>query len=104
MTRMVDSRAKGVRAERELARLLSDAGFPARRGQQRAGGADSPDVVCPTLPFHFEVKRTERLRIHEAMAQARRDADGQIPVVVHRRSREPWLAVIALEDLLQLLR
>ena len=42
----INSRAKGARYERELARYLDENGFPARRGQQFAGGSDSPDVVC----------------------------------------------------------
>lgn len=57
----MNSRAKGQRGERELADFITAAGFPARRGQQFAGGPDSPDVVCPGLPFHIEAKRTERL-------------------------------------------
>jgi Holliday junction resolvase len=33
---------KGARYERELARYFEENGFPARRGQQFAGGGDSP--------------------------------------------------------------
>ena len=49
----------------------------------------------------MEVKRVERLNVPEAMKQAARDAerfrDGA-PVVFHRRSREPWLVTMRLED------
>ena len=50
-------------------------GYCARRGQQFCGSAESPDVICDSLPWiHFEVKAVERLNIEEAMEQARRDA------------------------------
>lgn len=54
----------------------------------------------------MEVKRVERLNVPEAMKQATRDAkrfqDG-VPAVFHRRSREPWLVTMQLEDWLGLL-
>lgn len=94
----MNSRAKGQRGERELADFLARHGLPARRGQQFAGSPWSPDVVCPGLPFHIEVKRTERLNLDAACAQAERDAGGaqavgrlpppqQKPVARHARRR-----------------
>src|SRR5690625_302275 len=97
---MTNSRDKGARGERELAGWLTERGYPAHRGRQFHGGPDSPDVVCPSLPVHFEVKRTEKLRLHDAMAQAVDDAGEKTPVVAHRRSRGEWLAVLKLSDLL----
>lgn len=97
----MNSKAKGKRGELELCRFLEEHGHPARRGQQFKGTPDSPDVECPTLPFHIEVKRTERLNLYEAVEQAVGDAgDDQVPLVAHRRNRGPWLAVLRLEDLL----
>ena len=96
---------KGKRGERELARYLTDNGHPARRGQQYRGGDDSPDVICHSLPLHFEVKRVERLRIHEAVDQAVNDAGkGLVPVVAHKANRKPWLAVMRLSDLMALVQ
>ena len=95
---------KGKRGELELARFLTDHGYPARRGVQYSGSPDSPDVVCQSLPFYFECKRTERLRIHEAMNQAIDDAGpGSVPVVAHKANRRQWLALMRLSDLLALL-
>jgi len=95
---------KGKRGERELARFLTDHGHPARRGCQYSGSPDSPDVTCPSLPFHFEVKRTERLRLHEAMNQATNDAGlSSIPLVAHRRNGGDWLAILRLTDLLEVM-
>lgn len=55
--------------------------------------------------IHMEVKRVERLNVSEAMKQAARDAerfnDGA-PTVFHRRSREPWLVTMKLEDWLDI--
>lgn len=55
--------------------------------------------------IHMEVKRVERLNVSEAMKQAVRDAerfnDGA-PAVFHRRSREPWLVTMKLEDWLDI--
>ena len=96
-------RNKGARGERELAAWLTERGYPARRGRQYSGSPDSPDVVCPSLPFHFEVKRTERLRLHDAVSQAIADAGNNVPVVAHRRNGGEWLAVLRLEDLITML-
>lgn len=98
------SRNKGKRGERELARLLTLNGHPAHRGQQYSGSPDSPDIICESLPFHIEVKRCERLRIHEAMNQATNDAGlSSVPLVAHRRNGGDWLAVMRMADLLELL-
>jgi hypothetical protein len=42
------------------------------------------------------------LNLHGAMAQSYRDADAaEVPVVVHRRNREPWLVTLPLTDWLR---
>lgn len=101
---MTNSKRKGKAGELELAHYLTDHGHPARRGQQFRGGSDSPDVICPSLPVHFEAKRTERLRIHEAMTQAIDEAGDRVPVVAYRRNRSEWLAILRLDDLLELMQ
>lgn len=100
------SRRKGKRGERELAAALTAEGFDARRGAQHRGGPGSPDVLCPDLPsLHWEVKRCERLRLYDAVAQATDEAgEGQLPVVAHRRNRHQWVAILPLEALLEILR
>ena len=99
------SREKGKVGEREFARLLCAEGFDASRGVQYQGSADSPDVICPCLPgIHFEVKRTERLRLYEALEQAKHDGDGKLPIVVHRMNSRGWVAILQVTDLLALLR
>lgn len=96
----MNSKQKGKRGEleaaKELARLF---GVEARRGQQFAGGADSPDVVCEIAGVHIEVKRTEQLRLWEAVEQATADAAGKVPLVLHRPNQRPWLAIVPLDEL-----
>ena len=88
----------------ELAAILTAEGFDARRGQQHRGGPDSPDVIVPSLPsIHFEAKRTERLSLYDAIAQARRDAGDKLPIVAHRRNASEWVAILTLTDLLAII-
>jgi len=100
----VNSRAKGASAERELAKVLTTLGFPAERGQQKRGGADSPDVICPSLSgFHIEAKITQACKMFSPAtlaqwdAQAQRDSEGRsVPLVIHRWSRQTtwWVRVL----------
>jgi Holliday junction resolvase len=101
----MNSRAKGARGEREWRDQLRTAGFDARRGQQFAGGSDSPDVVCPDLPgLHFEVKRVEAGNPYVWMQQAMRDAGTKMPVVAHKRNGQQWLVVLNADDFFTLIR
>lgn len=99
----INSRRKGAYGERELAAFLSDYGITARRGQQFAGGSDSPDVIHSLDGIHFECKRVERGSVGAWLDQAIADADGKVPVVAHRSNRRPWMATLLLSDLLYLL-
>lgn len=90
MSRM--SRNKGKRGEREAAKLLTDAGFPAHRAVQYKGAAGSADIACPILEdrFHIEVKRVEARRGPTWLRQCREDAPDRIPIVLLKQSRVPW--------------
>lgn len=97
---MTNSRQKGARGEREWAAYLRELGFAdARRGQQFSGSPDSPDVAGGIPGTHPEVKRVERLNLHDAMKQAVRDAGHAIPYVAHRRNRGEWLVTLRADDL-----
>lgn len=99
----MNSRAKGKNGELELAAALREFGYEARRGQQFKGGGDSPDIVCDGLAdFHVECKRVESGNLYNWLDQAIRDAGGKTPVVMHRRSRKGWVAILRLEDFLAL--
>ncbi len=98
----INSKVKGRNAENELAHILQEYGYDAKRMQQFAGGVDSPDVSG--LPgIHIECKRVESLNIHKAYAQAVRDAAGQkIPAVFHRRNRDIWMVTLSLDDFMEI--
>jgi hypothetical protein len=102
----MNSRAKGARGERLAAAAWANSlGIdPAtcRRGQQFAGGTDSPDVVQPIAAIHLEVKNTERGNPYRWVEQAHRDASGKIPLVLHKRNGEEWLAIVRLSDVRRL--
>ncbi len=103
MRKRINSRRKGKAGELEACKALtSELGVEARRGQQFRGGPDSPDVRHGLEGVHIEVKRVERLNLAEAMVQAERDADGDIPVVLSRKNLHPWLVTVPLDRLLGL--
>ena len=97
------SQRKGAAGERELAALLSAAGYECQRGGSLSFG-EIPDVLG--LPgIHIECKRVEKLNVGEAMEQAIRDSDRMLdgmPAMFHRRNRKPWLVTMRLEDWLKL--
>lgn len=101
--KVMNSKQKGNRGEREAASYLTELfGLKCRRGQQYSGSPDSPDVVgIPGL--HLEIKRTERINIYEAIKQAARDANDNVPLVMHRKNREEWLFVLKAEDIFRLM-
>lgn len=100
----INSRQKGAQGERDLARRLREYGYKARRGQQYSGLAGDSDVVgVPGL--HIECKRTERLQLYQAMSQAKRDAkENKIPVVMHRRNHCDWVAILEIDDFMDIYR
>lgn len=97
------SQRKGADGERELAAILREYGYIVERGGSMSFG-EVPDLVG--LPgLHVEVKRCEQVRLSEWMKQAEKDSkrfrDG-MPVVFHRRSREPWRVTMNLADFMRL--
>ena len=94
----INSRDKGKRGELEIAHIMQDYGFDARRSQQYAGINSDADVVG--VPYlHLEVKRVQALNLDKAMEQSIRDArEGEIPTVAHRKDRQDWKITLALED------
>ena len=98
------NRRRGAEGERELAGVLREFGWNAKRGQQRSG-LEQADVVDGPPGWHFECKRTEALNVWSAFAQASRDRQpGEVPVVATRRNNSPWLAVLDLRTLLRLVQ
>jgi len=97
-------REKGKRGEREVVDLIKQYGFEARRGQQFKGTPDSPDVIHNIINTFIEVKFREKFSLYPALEQAHGEAKGQIPVVFHRRSSKPWVAILDARDFLSIMR
>lgn len=94
------SREKGKRGEREVAEILRSHGFPGRRTAQYCGNTGDASDVVGLDGYHIEVKRCETIRIMDWMEQAEREANGDVPLVVFRKSRGKWYAVLAFEAFL----
>jgi hypothetical protein len=99
------SKRKGAAGEREAAEKLNEVlGTRFHRGRQYHGGPESPDLAGDLPGLHVEVKRCERLRLYEALRQARQDASvSQVPAVMHRANGKPWVMVVDVADLIRLL-
>lgn len=99
----INGREKGAKGERELAKVLREYGYTeAKRGQQFCGINGNADVIDALPNIHIECKRAERLNIHEAMEQAKRDTKGKLPAVFHRKNRSKWLVTMELPDFMEI--
>ena len=68
----MNSKVKGNSGERELAKILCAHGYNAHRNDQRyISGLENPDVSLPGI--HIECKRTETLRLYNALEQGVKD-------------------------------
>lgn len=94
----INSKRKGRDGELEFSNLCKEHGFNTRRSQQYAGINNDADVVG-LEGIHIEVKRVEQLNVSKAMGQAIRDsAEGEIPIVAHRKNREEWKITMLADD------
>lgn len=101
----VNSKMKGKAGELELAKVLRSYGYDVRRSVQYNGKAEEgqPDLVgMPNL--HIECKRTEALRLYDAIDQAKRDSEGtgDLPAVFHRKNKCEWVVLMPLDDWMKL--
>lgn len=96
------SREKGKRFERAVAAFFKENGVDARRSAQYCGRSGQAHDIDNVPGISVECKYTERLQLEAAWNQAVRDAEaagkGEIPVVIHKRSRKPTMITMALED------
>ena len=100
-------RDKGAAGEREVAAIFRAHGFDCDRVPNSGGLRLKGDLYGSRyrrLPCHVEVKRQERAQIWAWWAQATSEAEEDVrPVLAFRRNRSEWLAVVRLDDLLELL-
>lgn len=105
----INSKQKGARFERQLARIFRDYGYDdARRTAQYCGNTgDASDVVG--LPgLHVEAKHCEQMRLYEWVAQAKNDAykggKGLLPAVFHKKNNAEILVTMELDSFMNLYR
>ena len=100
----INSKQKGARYERELAKAFREYGFEeARRGVQYSGKQGEADDVVGLPYIHIEAKHVERLNLYEAIKQAERDAnEDEMPCVFHRRNRTKTYVTLGLDDFMTL--
>jgi len=97
----MNSKQKGSRGERELAKKLKEYGYDCRRSVQYCGANGDADVVGLD-GIHIECKRVERLNIQDAMAQAIADCKADMPTVMQRKNNSEWLVTMKLSDWIEL--
>lgn len=99
-------RRKGKEGELEVVRMIRNAGWKDAsrtsdgRGQQARG-----DVANGPHGFHIEIKRQEALNVPRAFRQIESDANPlDTPLLIHRPSRQCWMATLPLDELLALIQ
>lgn len=96
-------REKGARGEREVAAIFRAHGFDCER-TPNSGGLRVKGDLAGNVPAHVEVKRQETARPWAWFAQAQAEATpANMPIVAFRRNDSPWLAIVKLEDLIDLI-
>ena len=103
----MNSKRKGKAGELEWCKFCRERGFESVRRTAQFCGNTGEASDCVGLPgVHQEIKRVEKLNIHEAMEQAVRDSGeagrGEIPIVAHRRNKTEWLVTMRAEDWLKM--
>lgn len=104
---MINGKRKGKAGELEWCKFCREHGFEdVRRTAQFCGNTGEAADCVGLYGIHQEVKRVEKLNIHEAMSQAERDAEAEgqdnMPIVAHRRNNTKWLVTMRAEDWLRL--
>jgi Holliday junction resolvase len=100
----LNSRQKGGRGERELVAAYREAGFP-DAGRAPYSGADArwKGDIIGVPGYHIECKRTEKLRLYDALGQCESQCGQLVPLLHHRRNGGPWYVTLKLEDWLSVL-
>lgn len=85
--------------------MLRAAGWTSARRNFASGGQGGADVINGPPGTSIEVKRCETVRIWQWIAQCEAAASPtEIPIVMFRRNRSQWYAVLPTDELLALLK
>lgn len=101
------SRRKGNRAEVEVVNLLRKHGYQVETSRAARGGYQSGADIVGDFPMVIEVKNQAKLDLSGWWAQAEYQANGKLPVVIHKRvgKSDPaeWWVTMDVQTLLRLL-
>jgi hypothetical protein len=100
------ARDKGKLGELEVVHIVRDNGWKdAERTHDGRAQRTRGDIRNGPAGVHMEVKRQEKLNVPAALRQVERDAHPlDLPVLVHRSSRQEWQATLPFDELLALLK
>lgn len=102
----INSKTKGKEGELEACHFINNLTTLTMRRTAQFNGKelDSKADIVGMPGIHVEVKRVQALNINLAMEQAVRDSSGtsEIPIVMHRKNRTPWLITMEADKWLKL--
>lgn len=100
----INSREKGRKGEIEFIKRHLLPYWPGCKRNLDQFGDDKRDCV-EVAGIHFQIKRTESLRVWAAIEQAETEArDHDLPVVAFRRNRSKWYCIVEADEMVALLR
>jgi len=101
------SRRKGNRAEVAVVNLLREHGYDVETSRAARGGYQSGADIVGDFPMVIEVKNQAKLDLAGWWTQAEYQANGKLPVVIHKRvgKSDPaeWWVTMDVQTLLRLL-
>lgn len=100
----INSKQKGARFERELAKALKEYGYDTRRTAQYCGKTGDAADVVGLEGIHIEAKRCEKMQLYAWMSQAVRDSAGSenLPAVFHKKNRADILVTMRMKDFIKI--
>ena len=104
----INSKQKGARFERELAKRFREYGYESRRTAQYCGNTGDASDVIGLNGIHIEAKHQEKMYLYDWVDQAKRDAEangkGYLPTVFHKKNHCEILVTMTFDDWMNLYR
>lgn len=103
----INSKQKGARFERQLAKIFREYGYSeSRRTVQYCGSSGEAADVIGLPGIHVEAKHQEKMQLYDWMEQTERDAagGGKLPAVFHKKNNHEILVTMPLDSWMELYR
>jgi hypothetical protein len=97
-------KAKGVRLENLVVKMLNEAGISAKRMPKSGALKDFKSDIYTDMPISIECKNQENWSIHTWWKQCEKDAGDSMPILVMARNRQEPMAYLKFSDLVNLLK